>query len=977
MIKTRTRKILRDVWARKGRTALVSLAIFIGVAGTIALFSMSNILVGQLRKDVKPGELAMATIALSVDPSAQLDDVSYLKMINNYPGVTQVMAGLANRPIYFKLNENDQRFKDGVNQSFEALNQEETELVDVPFQADMPLQPVRLLKGGRWPVSGNNELLVERRMADNYRLQVGDSLYLRILSPSRNPAETGATGTVEKWTIVGIVFDPYNQSPKTSIFTTMSDGNYISGVVGFRDLWLRFTDYPTAEKSLSHVLDLIAKQTPYVPVFSQKQDPSKNSLIQSAQTIGGLMSFLALVALVVSGFLVINVITSLVAEQKRQIGVMKSLGATRTDNFFIYSGIAFVYGLIGVILGVIVGIPGGNAAAHALAPQVNTVLEGFKVSPSAIILGIIIGLLVPVLASFIPVFNGTRVQILDAMTDLGIDARYGSGLLAKIIARLPLPVTVRQGLSNVSIKKTRLAFTVLTLAVAVGAFMGIYGIFATFRTGIQAFIDTWNIQYGISPSEARDPNQVANILRQNFGDQIKSLEPGFAQLIDFEGYTPKSSAGGPPGIFAYGYDVNSPDPAFKFTIDKGTKLTDQTKDNGIILSSLLAANMHKTVGDTVVLKVPGNSVELQVVGISNFPIEQAWMDWQTLAKITDYTFDTITSSSPIPAGAIPPQASGFIKYATLVTVDGYQGTLPNGQTLVLGLLPSLAQYLQFDAGNYFMAGQPGVILSKALADKGGYKVGDMVKLTSVTPQGTSAEYPIVGIFELPPALKQAASGNPGTAAFAMPADLIGMYWRDLIALDGATVVTEPRPEVYFVTTTLKNPTASQISDITSKVNDVFIAAGIPIATFNFVQLTEQISSFFFIFQAILSAVAGLIALVGALGLLTTLSMSVFERQKEIGVMRSIGASSRIVATQFLTEGMVVGVIAWIVGLPLMVLIQWALLKITNFDQTFPLQLSPAAAGIGLIGMLIITTIASLWPSLSAARKTVSDILRYQ
>jgi ABC-type lipoprotein release transport system permease subunit len=977
MIKTRTRKILRDVWARKGRTALVSLAIFIGVAGTIALFSMSNVIVGQLRKDVKENELAMATVALSVDPSVPLDDASYLKMINDHPGVTQVMAGLSNWPIYFKLNESDQSFKDGFDQSFEALNQQETQLVDVPFQAEMPLQPIRLLQGGQWPASGSNQLIVEQRMASNLHLKVGDSLYLRILSPSHNPAENGATGTVEKWTIVGIVFDPYNQSPKTSIYTTMSDGDYISGVVGFGNLWLRFTDYPTAEKSLSNVLDLIAKQTPYVPVFSQKQDPAKNSLIQGAQTIGNLMGFLALVALIVSGFLVINVITSLVAEQKRQIGVMKSMGATRTDNFFIYSGIAFVYGLIGVILGVIVGIPAGNAAAHALAPQVNTVLEGFKISPPAIILGIIVGLLVPVVASLIPVFNGTRVHILDAMTDLGIDARYGSGLLAKVIARLPLPVTVRQGLSNVSIRKTRLAFTVITLAVAVGAFMGIYAIFATFRTGIQAFIDTWNIQYGIAPSDARDPNQIENLLRQNFGDQIKSLEPGFGQLVDFQGYTPKPSAGGPPGIFAYGYDVNSPDPAFKFTIDKGEKLTDQNKNNGIILSSLLAANMHKTVGDTVVLKVPGNSVELQVVGISNFPIEQCWMDWRTLAKITDYTFDTITSSSPIPASAIPPQASGFIRYATLVTVDGYQGTMPNHQALALGFLPSLAQFLQFDAGNFFMAGQPGIIISKPLADKGGYKVGDTLKLTSVTPQGTSTAYPIVGIFNPPPVLGQAANSSGGASAVSIPADFIGMYWRDLATLDGATVVTEPRPQLYFVTTTLKDPTGSQISDIISKVNDVFVAAGIPVATLNFVQLTEQISSGFFIFQAILSAVAGLIAVVGALGLLTTLSMSVYERQKEIGVMRSIGASSRVVATQFLTEGLVVGVIAWIVGLPLMVLIQWVLLKITNFDQTFPLQLSPAAAVIGLIGMLIITTIASLWPSLSAARRTVSDILRYQ
>jgi ABC-type lipoprotein release transport system permease subunit len=59
------------------------------------------------------------------------------------------------------------------------------------------------------------------------------------------------------------------------------------------------------------------------------------------------------------------------------------------------------------------------------------------------------------------------------------------------------------------------------------------------------------------------------------------------------------------------------------------------------------------------------------------------------------------------------------------------------------------------------------------------------------------------------------------------------------------------------------------------------------------------------------------------------------------------------------------------------LIQFALLDITGFSETFPFQISVTALVIGLLGMLIITTIASLWPSLGAARKTVSDILRYQ
>ena len=98
---------------------------------------------------------------------------------------------------------------------------------------------------------------------------------------------------------------------------------------------------------------------------------------------------------------------------------------------------------------------------------------------------------------------------------------------------------------------------------------------------------------------------------------------------------------------------------------------------------------------------------------------------------------------------------------------------------------------------------------------------------------------------------------------------------------------------------------------------------------------------------------------------------------EVNMCAGTSAKSSTIAAQFLTEGLVVGVIAWIVGLPLMVLLQQALLSITGLSETFPFEISVDAIIIGLIGMLIITAIASLGPSLSAARKTVSDILRYQ
>jgi ABC-type antimicrobial peptide transport system permease subunit len=79
---------------------------------------------------------------------------------------------------------------------------------------------------------------------------------------------------------------------------------------------------------------------------------------------------------VVCGFLTFNVISSIVSEQKRQIGIMKTIGASQGDTFLMYGGIAFAYGLIGVIPGLLFGIPAGNALSHAFAPQLNTSLEG-------------------------------------------------------------------------------------------------------------------------------------------------------------------------------------------------------------------------------------------------------------------------------------------------------------------------------------------------------------------------------------------------------------------------------------------------------------------------------------------------------------------------------------------------------------------------------------------------------------------------
>ena len=121
----------------------------------------------------------------------------------------------------------------------------------------------------------------------------------------------------------------------------------------------------------------------------------------------------------------------------------------------------------------------------------------------------------------------------------------------------------------------------------------------------------------------------------------------------------------------------------------------------------------------------------------------------------------------------------------------------------------------------------------------------------------------------------------------------------------------------------------------------------------------------------------LMALVGGIGLLTVTSMNVIERQREIGVMRSVGATSATIVRVFLMEGLVVGLMAWIVGLPLSFGLGKLLITTVPFGDVLVAHYRYYVPFAGLFGILLVTGIATFYPAIAAARKTVSDILRYQ
>jgi putative ABC transport system permease protein len=272
-------------------------------------------------------------------------------------------------------------------------------------------------------------------------------------------------------------------------------------------------------------------------------------------------------------------------------------------------------------------------------------------------------------------------------------------------------------------------------------------------------------------------------------------------------------------------------------------------------------------------------------------------------------------------------------------------------------LPSRTYVPQLRAGRWLLAGDEyAVVLNQEVAQEIGAGVGDWVTIN--IPTQRESVWQVVGLlFE--PVDQEAA---------LVPRESLLRELRQVGQGQSIRVKTLSQDAESEAATVADLRTLYEVHgyEVTASAQDTAHR----LAT----QRLNQMSMLF----AILTGMAVMTALVGAVALSGTLAINVLERTREIGVMRAIGASAWVVAGQFVGEGLILGWLSWLLAIPLSIPAGQTIIKtlsgVLHIELVY--QVSQTGVWYWLVIITILAIIASWFPAQKAAQTSVRESLAY-
>ena len=573
------RKSLTDLTRRRSRTFFSVATLALAVA-SVSFFAIPTLIDRAMQEEVRAGRLADVTLSLRPMPltDEQLADIAAL------PNVAAV--------------------EPQSSVDIRVLVGERRAAARVIGVRDFARQRVDVVRVDSGAYPGPGELLADVQDVNVGLYDGGAGDALTVVGARGERASFGVSGRGRslpggEWVQDQDVIVLY--APTATVAA-------LSGEAGYGALALRLREWsPTAGAEAVAEVRRYLDTVPGFVGFSELAEaraPGDWPGKAESEAFGEFLSVITLLALLSALVLISNTMTTLVAEQTGEIGIMRAVGARRRQIAGVYLQTALLLGLLGALVGIALGTALSSLLAAYFGSTFWAVDVGPGVDPTVLGASALIGLLVPPLAALPAIRRGVRVDLREALESTG-SAVGTQDAADRVIRRAHfLPRTMQIGLRGVGRRRRRSLATVLIVALAVGnllAFMGLAaGATESTRAGWSSHLE--DVRIWTSGSRLFD-ERADRAIRSTPG--VAEAQPALVNDV---------TLGGEEAV-VWGVPL---EPLLEYRLTDGRWFSgaeEQARERVAVIERNLAQRAGIETGERVTVATAAGKAQLQIVGI--------------------------------------------------------------------------------------------------------------------------------------------------------------------------------------------------------------------------------------------------------------------------------------------------------------------------------------------------------------------------
>lgn len=906
----------RSLWRGGQRTILAIFCVAVGVMAIVALQAVGQMIneafTGNVR-NANGGDIAVnaATVPLKQSDLAFFDTLKHQGTITDYTAIMTAQGSIG-----LSASTRD-------SFSLHVVNPNTFPVVTPPtFTTPSDGSIAHLLK--------NNQVVVDQNFADQFHKHVGDRLDVH----AKLPNQDAVTLHVK---LVGIVANTGVLAQENDVML-FSLQDYQAAAPTIAPLFGTIDVVTSDQAHTDRANKEIQEKFPLVNTQTASQALKANQ--QQVDLIKKFLEIAGLLALLIGGVGIINTMQVLLSRRRVEIAMLKTVGYRRIDLYLLFGLEAGFLGLLGGIIGATAAL-GTSYLVLRLVQQLFPLNIPFSFDPLITAGGVLIGLLTALIFGLMPIVQAANIRPLNVIRELPGTNRVGSILLT---IGLLLLLSVLFCLMAVVI----LNDVVLGVSAVYGtfAFLALLSLFfglVVLVISILPVPERFNIGYLALVVTGVVLSALLSLVLPAFGALMLAISlMGFVIVLLPRSWkvstkmalrnigrqrarTTTTLLALFVGVFTIG-----------LILVLGQNLRDQI--NGALANSLTYNVVTITHGnDTGNLQSHLNSIP----GLTAAHTQQ-----RTYASVLPLAIDSTPLATLLPKGNAQPGVGSLGRSGAIVflsSVEGYHVTQkqsPDAKALTISEGRNLTAQ---DAGT------DNALISWNLVHldplKGHIKVGSTISVASLDGKNIEKIH-VVGVYQ------SSIGGNLGTI---------------LTTTDAVQTVTPAgqNTSVFYM-----KIDSAQVGKALDKIGKVTPDASV----YNFANIGDYIDQILGDALLVLTTIASLSLLAGIIIIANAVALAMLERRRELGILKSVGYTSRTILGEVLIENGVVGGTGALLAMLLVTLATSILGQFvfkTDFGVSWYIAIG-LIVGIALLAMLTATFVA--W---GAVRVRPLEVLRYE